>query len=96
VVSAFRDYDVPDPIDPRYSRKLVEVQWHDSVSSPGWHSLGDLPTGPARCTSVGYIYLENDRGLGIVSSISPDEYADALFIPRADILLIRPVAMQKQ
>ena len=73
---------------------MVEVEWEDSYSVTGWQADASRPRQPSVCRSVGYVYEDNEIGLGLSESFSDRPvtgrveehgYGDSLFIPRSAI-----------
>lgn len=75
------------------TERVVEVEWEDSFSNFGWQEENEMPRMPSLCRSVGYVYEDNEHGLGLCESISDRPasakedhgYGHSMFIPRGAI-----------
>jgi hypothetical protein len=83
-------------VDPHNLKRIVLVEWIDSYCVQGWHSPEELPDRPVSCVSVGYIYQDNDVGIGLVASVAPEEVADPLFIPRFAVLKVEALSVNSR
>lgn len=71
---------------PWASRKLVQVEWSDAFSSPGWVEVADaLATGDKIIYTVGYLLAANSRRVTLFMSQSENdsEVGNVMVIPRA-------------
>ena len=71
---------------------IVEVTWEDAFNSSRWlresevnewHGLG------ATCTTLGYLFKRDQRGVTLVQSLSPQEFGATWFIPKRMIKKLR-------
>lgn len=77
-------------------RRIVEVEWIDSASMPGWKSTEEIDftlkeNKECICTSIGYLYKEMDDAICLVSAINhTGEQVDNTFIiPKSVIKSIK-------
>jgi hypothetical protein len=79
---------------------LLLIEWVDSHSGRGWHSLEDLERAaePLLCRSVGWLALENDKCMVIVPHVSSEkngntalQYGGDITIPKKAIIKISVV-----
>lgn len=51
---------------------IVRLTWKDHAADGSWKDVDEFH-GPAMCHSVGWIYREDDEGITIAGSYSPDD-----------------------
>jgi hypothetical protein len=66
----------------RQPPKIVEVEWLDIVTRPGWMSHREHETGPMECRTVGYVLKDNDQEIVLSASWSTQDRADTTTIPK--------------
>jgi hypothetical protein len=68
-------------------RRLLLVEWEDSVSTGGWRSHEDAAEkGVARCRSVGFVERDDEKGLVLSQTDSDlDNCTDQIAIPKGCI-----------
>ena len=70
--------------------KLVEVEWVDSSSTPGWQS--EIQKTPLTCYSAGYLIHKDKKGVVVALNRSPEalkNFGDTMTIPACCIIKIR-------
>lgn len=60
---------------------IVECEWEDIVTRPGWLSHREHETGPMQCRTVGYVLKRNDKEIVLSASWSTQDRADTTTIP---------------
>jgi len=67
-------------------RKLVVVEWLDATGCHGWMNLGEqmeYEFSPMKCTSVGYIFKEDNASITLVQSTTEDQHINGFItIPK--------------
>ncbi|KKM91476.1 hypothetical protein LCGC14_1228150 [marine sediment metagenome] len=83
--------------------RIVEVEWEDSFSRFGWQEESDLPRMPSLCRSLGYVYEDSERGMGVCESVSDRPptaqedhgYGHSTFIPRGAIRKVTELSRKR-
>ena len=86
------------------SNRIIEVEWEDSFSRFGWQEESQLPREASACHSVGYVYEEGDRGIGLCESVSDRPptadvdhgYGHSTFIPRSAIRKVTELSRKRK
>jgi hypothetical protein len=60
---------------------IVEVEWSDIVTRPGWLSHREHETGPMECRTVGYVLKRSEQEIVLSASWSTQDRADTTTIP---------------
>ena len=86
------------------TERIVEVEWEDSFSRFGWQVESQLPRGASICHSIGYVYEEGEKGIGLCESVSDrpptaDEdhgFGHSTFIPRSAIKQVTELSRKRR
>lgn len=75
-------------------RRVIEVEWVDSTSTPGWDTADvyrAMPMGPL--VSVGYVLSQDKRAIRLMQSMSgaAGHVAGAIAIPMGCVTKIRTI-----
>lgn len=76
----------------------VEVHWDDStIPHRGWQDVNETLSSrerrSTRCTSVGFLLADDDRGVVLAGSVHGGEAAGVVMIPRGaivDVIRLKP------
>lgn len=71
--------------------KIVKIKWLDSASDDGkWYDKEEYNSiKPVVCKSVGFVLKETDKYITIAHSVSPDQIAFTMAIPKFAIIKIK-------
>lgn len=73
--------------------KVVKVEWTDAWSEDGWTDIKRLPENrnTAKVSSIGYLVNEDDEFYYIANSVSLQQAACSIVIPKSMVTLFEEV-----
>jgi hypothetical protein len=75
--------------------KIVKITWWDSTHVEGWQDKDQFQNfriDDLACTSWGMVLQDDPDVVAIVQSLSPDQYAGLLVLPRVSIKRIEIIS----
>lgn len=74
-------------------KKIVIIDWADSVKASDWTFIEDVDEKPVDCISVGFLLKETDNHITIAQNygLKPEQVCNLITIPKCSIKNIREI-----